>query len=406
MHTYTLKETTLNFTLGMFAFLMSFNYILLGGLNVSILVFMYMILRLQNNFPIFAIGKGVHMLVFAVAFGTILSAMDVNTTVIDATKRALTVLPNYLYWCVLVLIMINLSSYIKWPAITPKIAIGLLLTLIFYTFRHTIVLPFLKDNSPNAYAFILVCFSAITVSYFTQTKGKIAGIIVLSLLLISLISIERRSGLALVGLSSLAAMFLEKVKIQYLTVPIIVGISITIMLQLSIVEDALYEASPRIHEAIYESDEITKTDQSYLTRRLMIERGMVSFAEHPLTGVGINNYAVNKIVNTDGNFEGADLVLVKTEDKVISAHNSYLLLLVEGGIMLLLPILMIFLYNLISFIRHYNRRTMVENSIYWSFIAMTLHLYVIAEIVNVYAWFIIGAATSLSYKYNTQAKVK
>ncbi len=389
----------LNASLGLLALLMSFNSVILGGTNISIFIFGYILLRFGPDYHFFTFGHTSQYIALFFILGVLASAFDVNTEAFDAQQRAFTVLPNYLYWAILIIILSNLKFYINWSTISKFIFFGLVLTLIFYTLRKSISLSFIKNNTPNSYAFVLVCFSAISVAYVSEKYNKVYASVFLGLIMLSLLSIERRAGFVLVGLSSTAAMYLRRVKLQYLTTPLVVAFAFVILLQLDAVEDALMEQSPRIHELIYENEEITTTDQSYLTRRLMIERGMVVFGEHPLTGIGINNYATNKIVNTDGNFEGADLVLGKAEDKQYSAHNSYLLVLVEGGLLVLLPILLLFGYNIYQFIIKYNQRSLIENAFYWSFIAVCIHLYFIAEIVNVYAWFLFASVSAISTKY-------
>lgn len=395
---YSLKA--LNASIGLFALLMSFNSLILGGTNISIFVFGYILLRFGPDYSFFTFGHTSQYIALFFAIGVLASAFDVNTDAFDAQQRALAVLPNYLYWAILIIILSNLKFYINWLTIGKYIFYGLVLTLIFYTLRKSISLPIVKNNTPNSYAFVLVCFSAISVAYVSEKYNKVLASVFLGLIMLSLLSIERRAGFVLVALSSTAAMYLKRVKLQYLTTPLIVAFVFVILLQLDAVEDTLMEQSPRIHELIYANDEITTTDQSYLTRRLMIERGMVVFAEHPLTGIGINNYAVNKIINTDGNFEGADLVLGKSEDKQYSAHNSYLLVLIEGGLVVLVPILMMFAYYIYQFIVKYNQRSIIENAYFWGFIAVCIHLYFIAEIVNVYAWFLFASVGAISTKYS------
>lgn len=395
---YSVKS--LNATLGLLALLMSFNSLLIVGINVSLLVFIYLLIRFSADYHFFSFGHTIHFIASLFFLGVVISALNVNTEAVDGQQRAFVVLPNYFYWTLLIIMITNLKFYINWYVIARYIMLGLILTLIFYTFRKSIALPIVKNNTPNSYAFILVCFSAIAVAYVSEKYNKMYALLFLGIILLSLLSIERRAGFVLVSISSIAAIFLKRVKAQYLVTPLVVTFIILITLQLDAVENLLLESSPRIHELIYENEEITKTDQSYLTRRLMIERGMIIFDEHPLTGIGINNYSVNKVINTEGNFDGAELILAKSEDNQYSAHNSYLLLLIEGGLLLLIPVILLFGYNIYHFVSKYNKRNPIENAYYWSLVAVCIHLYFIAEIVNVYAWFLFAAVSAITTKYN------
>lgn len=386
----------LNKWFGIFALFMSFNSILFFRTNISIVVFLLILFQFTPKFNFFSIEKPAQRIVLLIIIGILTSFWDTSTENLLHASKSIQVLPNYLYWMILVIILINLRFDLNWYIIARYLSIGLVFTLIIYFFRKGISLPFIKNNTPNSYSFILICFSAISVTYIGDKYNKTFALILLALLVLSVLVIERRAGTTLVLLSSLAALYLKRVKIQFMLPPIIVFVIMFILIQLSAVENIIYNQSPRIHELIYESEEITKTDQSYLTRRLMIERGLVIFEENPLTGIGLNNYANIKVVNTEGNFEGADLVLNKLEDEHVSAHNSYLLVLVEGGLLLLIPIVILFIFILYHFIIHYNKRTQIENAYFWSFIAVVIHLYFIAEIVNVYAWFLFGCVAAIT----------
>ncbi len=392
----------LNKWFGYFALFMSFNSILFFRTNISMVVFLLILFQFAPKFNFFSIEKPAQRIVLLIIIGILTSFWDTSAENLLNSSKSMQVLPNYLYWMIMVIILINLRFDLNWLNIARYVSIGLIFTLIIYFFRKGISLPFIKNNTPNSYSFVLICFSAITISYIGMKYNKMYALIVLTLLVLSVLVIERRAGTVLVLLSSLAALYLKRIKIQFMFPPLIVFIIMFILIQLSVVENAIYNQSPRIHELIYESEEITKTDQSYLTRRLMIERGLVIFSDNPLTGIGLNNYANIKVVNTEGNFEGADLVLNKLEDEHVSAHNSYLLVLVEGGLLLLIPIIILFTFILYHFVIDYNKRSQIENSYFWSFLAVIIHLYFIAEIVNVYAWFLFGCVAAICTKINDE----
>ncbi len=392
----------LNKWMGYFALFMSFNSILIFKTNISMLVFVLILYQFSPKYNLFNITKPVQKITLLIIVGVLISFWTTEEETLVNASKSIQVLPNYLYWMIMLIMLVNLRYDIDWNNISKYITIGLIFTLIIYFFRKGIAVSFIKNNTPNSYSFILVCFSAVAVTYIGEKYNKIYSLLLLALIVISVVVIERRAGTVLVSLSSVAALFLRRVKLQYMFPPIIVATLLAILIQLEFVENAIFNQSPRIHELIYESEEITKTDQSYLTRRVMIERGLVVFEENPLTGVGINNYANIKVINTDGNFEGAELVLHKVEDEHFSAHNSYLLVLVEGGLILLIPIVVLFLYLLYHFVIDFNKRTQIENAYFWSFLAVVIHLYVIAEIVNVYAWFLFGCVAAITTKINDQ----
>lgn len=378
---------------------MSFNSIVLFGVNISLIVFALITLKFSPQIKIFNVNTVPQVLAVLIYSGVILSVLDIDTGS-EGLSRSLAVLPNYLYWCLLTVLTVNLRYKILWSKMAVAVAFGLMLTLIFYQFGDFDFLDLLKNNSPNSYSFILVCFSAITVKAIQEKYGMFYALILMAIILLSLIDIERRAGFVLVLLSCTAALSIKQAKMQYLLTPLIIACVMFIAFQLPVVESMLEQASPRIYELLYETENVAATDQSYLTRKLMVERGLSSFEEHPITGVGINNLGLLEFED-EGAFEGAEIVMGKAEGRKFSAHNSYIFLLVEGGLGLIVPFLLLLAYNVMNFVRKFNARTPLENAFYWSFIAMIIHLYMISEIVNVYAWFLLAAVSSLSIKYES-----
>ena len=245
----------------------------------------------------------------------------------------------------------------------------------------------------------MICFSAVSLVFLSKKYGNIIALLFLGLILLTLINHERRAGFILVLLSALASLYIKKIRIVAFITPIIVGLLVYAMLQSNVVENMLYNNSPRIYELLYENKKLKATDQSYLVRRAQVEKGLTIFSEHPLTGIGLNNFVLYS-VQFQGNFEGAELVINKEGLDNISSHNSYINLLAEGGLLIIIPFALLLLYNLFHFIKSYNKRSQIENAFYWSFIGMCIHLYFISEIVNVFAWFLIGIVSALSVTYS------
>lgn len=398
-HGHSIAKLTLR--LKQYAYLMSFNSILVVGLNASILLFGYMAFAFSKWFnykPQYYI-QWLALLFFA---GALISIADIDTY--DHLAKALQVMPNYLYWIILIIVLVNLRNNLPIEQMSYGVLFGLITTLIIYQIQDIGILGFLKRNTPNSYSFILICFGAISVVACNKRFNLGLAFSLLLLLVLSLLLEGRRAGLVLVGMSSIFSLFIKQINIKYLAGIIIIGFAGALLLQLEIIETAIQKSNTRIYELIYETENITKADQSYLTRRMMIERGLHSFNDNPLNGVGINNYT-NIETEDEGNFIGAELILQKTDGKTFSAHNSYIVLLVEGGMLLIIPFILILLFNLYHFVIAYNKRTQIENAFYWSFAAMVIHIYFISEILNVYAWFLIGVVSAISMKYKIKTFV-
>ncbi len=381
---------------------MAFPTILIFGQNISIFFFIAIVYKLYGKLTLFKLSNKAMILPLLFSFGAIISVVDTNVNDGNVYSKGLAVLPNYLYWSLLVVMMANIRSLIRLQTIAKYTMMGVIATIIYYNLQ-----PFLSNLrfifnklSPNSFSFILICFSAPCFIYLLKVKkSKILAFSFLLVALFYLVSEGRRSGTMLVFLPCILALLFAKIEIKNLFIGILFFLTSFGIMQTQSAEDLVKSTNPRIYGMLYESDNITTEDRSYLVRRLQVEKALLVFREHPLTGIGLNNYT-NYDVNFEGNFEGAEFVVSKEGMNDKSAHNSYVSLLAEGGLFVMLPFLGLLVFNVFHFIIDYNRRSQIENAYYWSFCAMCIHLYFITGIVNVYAWFLISIVFMLSVKYS------
>lgn len=390
--------------------LVSFNNILIAGINISLIVFIYIFFTYTQRVNLIKISYLPQVVSIFFAVAAIISVLDVNVENDASMPRAIAVLPNFIYWALLIIVISNLSirydflSQDSLSKISKYLTIGLVSTAFFYNILGNLSAAAIKGNTPNSYSFVLVCYSAIATAYISEKYNKKIALLFFGLLLASLITLERRAGFALVFSSGLLAIYLEKLNFRNL---LLLGLFLPLfyfILNLNIVSGMLMKASPRIYESIYQTENIKQFDHSYLTRVAQIQKGFTIFEDNPLTGIGLNNFS-NIDIDIQGNFEGFELIMNKElSDK--SAHNSYIALLAEGGLFIVIPFGILLSYNFYYFLLFYFKRTKLENAIYFSFIAMCFHMYLISELYNVYAWFLIALVTSISLKYQRAMKTK
>lgn len=399
-----MAQTKLQNVLCFFALFMSFNNLLILGTNISMFLFIYLLILTVKKYSVIRLNALPHWMVFFFALGAVVSVSDVNASGEDAVARSMSVIINFIYWCLLVIFVSNIAPKIgllkdeTLYRMAGYIALGVFICVIFYEFKNVLDFPFLKRNTPNSYAFVLVCYSAIAMVYIRKVYSRNAMLFGLGLILFSMLFLERRAGFMLVALSTFCALNFDKLTLKSFVSILFVGLFGLVLLQFDLVKGGVKNASPRIYETIYESENISTQDQSYLTRVAMIEKGLVIFQGHPLTGIGLNNFS-NHYVKIPGNFIGSELVIQKElNDK--SGHNSYIALLAEGGLLVFVPFLILLLYNLYHFVTDFKKRTRIESAFYWSFLAMCIHIYFISEIYNVFAWFLISMVTAISIKYS------
>lgn len=383
-----------------FAFCMAFPVILVAGRNLS--MFIFVLLFITTNYKLLRINNKLTFVTFLFGIGSILSVINSNTLEGSSIIQSLQVLPNYIYWTIMVISLTNLNKIIHLEKISKYVMYGIV-TLICYF----VLLPYIRDSNIiifnnltlNSFSFLLICFIPPTIVYIFYHKRNKKIAIFIFLVCISILILEgRRSGTVLVLIPTLLALNFKQINISKLRNSLIYFSVILVIFSTSFTENIIKSSNDRIHNLIYESEDIFSTDISYLTRRLQVEKALIIFNKYPLTGIGLNKWA-NYRVNFVGDFEGSEYVINKRSMDEKSAHNSYMSLLGEGGLFLLIPFLLILLFNILEFIKKYNLRSQIENAYYWSFLGMIIHLYFISAIVNVYCWFIIGIVSMISIKY-------
>ncbi len=102
-------------------------------------------------------------------------------------------------------------------------------------------------------------------------------------------------------------------------------------------------------------------------------------------------------------FEGTFYVIKKENILKMSAHNSYLSLLAEGGLVLFIPFILLILMNLWRSIKNIHHLDTFTIAIILGFVAMLIHLWFISAILGVYAWFNIGLTTAILQKNDEES---
>jgi len=193
----------------------------------------------------------------------------------------------------------------------------------------------------------------------------------------------------LVFISGMLTIFVRRIRLLDLLRYGLLFITIFVALQFSAVADAIESSSPRIHQLLYERDAMVEEDRSYLTRVAMIEKGMNLFERYPLTGVGIVNFSKTE-GEIEGNFEGSQFVINKEDINNLSAHNSFIAALSEGGLFMFVPWILLLLSIILKFGISITNIDHKYYPIFWGCFGMFSHYSSATGYVNVYSWFIIA----------------
>jgi O-antigen ligase len=278
--------------------------------------------------------------------------------------------------------------------------LGYVSSIISYYFLTPIfdLLPLYRNLSPNNFAFVLIIFSPIATAYFQKRfDNTMFTIIFILIITLSGFLSGSRSASLLAGIGGLLVISINNwIKIIGVIFLGVFGyIVLPQVLENPSIKQTIRGLNERTYDLIYSTDETFATDRSYLTRVAVIKKGLNLFERNPLAGIGIGNFHRTH-GEIDFSFEGGEFIEARHEtlENRISAHNSYISFLSEGGLLLFIPMIAMMFYPLIYFVMNFNNINQYDKAIFVGIIFMCIHAYFIVGMVNVYAWFLIGIANS------------
>lgn len=389
-------------------FFMAYPYIIIiQNMSFYFMIWFYMIAS-RYYVKLFRIGSlmsiGAFLFALAAVISSIGAGMKFNA---DLFFNSIKILPNYIYWATIVIGIGNIGFKVSKILDIYKIIFWGVVASIFTFHLAPFIFPWMGKISPNAFAFLLIIFSPLATSYVHQTK-KSNSLTILFILFVTLAGFL--SGSRSASLLTLIGCFGVLALNSWVNM-LILGFSITFftiaapeILENPGVKSTIRGLNERTYEILYNTGETLETDLSYLTRLALIEKGMSIFNDHPITGVGVNNFTK---LNFDIQFEFEGGQLLEHKEDVIaegtSAHNSYISFLSEGGILLLIPMLFLMFYPTYYFVTKFNQVDSKDRAIFIGVICMSIHSWFISGMLNVFGWYLLGIANSyIIYKKPTR----
>lgn len=376
-----------------YAFFMAFPTILIVQ-NISIFFFPFLLYGLYSlSGKLFTLKYGIQFIALAFGVGAILSVVNIPERMASGSfGNALEVLPNYLYWVVLILVLTSHRKWIQLDAVYLGIFWGILFSIVYYFVLQNFLtgIPIFKVLTQNTFAFLLICYCPILV-WFTWYKFGFwkAIIILIGLSVFGFLSGSRSGSLLTLSGGVFALLLNRKSGTRIYLFGVIAYLIVVFTIDNKVVKETVYYLNTRTYDLIYNRTKTLEEDRSYLTRLAQVEKSLLIFDKYPWNGIGLNNFG-NYRINLPGNFEGSKYVVNKKDIDKKSAHNSYFGFLAEGGILLTIPFVLLLLYCILWYLKSMQKLKPEYRPIFIGIIHMSIHLYFIYAILNVFAWFLIG----------------
>lgn len=397
----------IQFRLNMFVLFLAFPAFSVLGNSITFYLFLDLILRvgIKKNINY----KGPYLFL---AFLTVGFISSIFTPVVDRHPgffSAVLILIQFIYWITLASFLIknyfriNLIELSKWMFIGTLIYI-----FVFFIFPFNFELGFASiEFKPGRNALVFNLLSSIPLSFYYILKrwGKKGALIGLFFFLLVMLSTNGRAGSIIFLIQALLIIGIVYIKVQKNFRLILIMLCTVFVLsqtdsyqaQMLILSYQVDKINPRLGALLRLGDDGSlKRDKSWLQRKLLISKGKEIFAKHPFIGIGPMNfrYYDSKLeeYSTFNFLQGNSRELYNSR----SAHNSYIQVLTEFGLVGFIFFLVIIFRPIYFFWRNFNSATLkVEHLPIVCLIGISIHFYAISAFTGAIPWLVIGLSWAL-----------
>jgi len=388
-----------------FAFFLPIGMVKIAGVSITFFIFLIIVyIFLKNKKKIFKINKYtdyLFILLFILLFISLIFAEDtfreINTVFLFKISM------QYIYWFTLAMFVKTWIHKYNFLQLSKYLFYGLL-GLIFYKYAINPIALLYRDYigylPRNTFTYFVVITAPLAL-YYTYNKFSIIKNIIISFGIFIFTAISQsRTGTALVFLeiaillSSAKPYIKRKVIIfSFLILPFI-GLGWTHMSDTRVyIGDLIEPINPRMALMIKDPERLNTLDKSWLIRKLMVQKGLRLFEEHPFLGIGLGHF---KYYWTDLDIQSEQLYMGLESYNKRSSHNSYIKTLAESGIFALLSLIMLQLIIIFKGFKYVAKMQFTAKIfIYTSFIGMSIYWYVISAITGAIPWFMVGLGMAM-----------
>lgn len=398
--------------LNWFVFFLPIGMIKIVGISITFFIFLMIVyIFLKNNRKIFRVNKHSDYGLIALFLLFFISMIFAEETYREVSTFFLFKISfQYVYWFALAMFVktwifkydfVQLSKYFFYGVIA----------LIFYKYVMNpiaLIYPnFIGYIPRNTFTFFLVISVPLAMYYTYQKYSFIKNMLIsLGFLFFAAISQSRTGmGLMFLELSTLLVSARPRIKkgviIFFIIVTPLIGVMST---QQEIIREYASQIvepfNPRMAKLIANPNRLESIDKPWLIRKLMVQKGLKIFEEHPFFGIGTGHF---KYYWVNLEIKSRQLYMGLASYNRRSSHNAYVKTLAESGIFALLSLVSLQLLILIKGFKYIAQlKFSAELFIYISFVGMSIYWYVISAITGAIPWFIFGLGMALLSKKEIQ----
>lgn len=399
-----------------FFFFLGFPALEILGNSITFYLFILIILEVKNFGKFNFLGKKIFIILLISIFISTIFAPFLERSPGIISK--FTLLIQYSYWILLVFFLIQYKNKINIVQLskylTYSIAISSFFYFVFPLEIESSLISIKLGQERNAFVFNLLCVAPLTFFYLREKGGILLCLITMLIYIIVMMSTNGRSGsiLILFEMSVVLSMLTQRMLsiIRFFTLILLLTFTATesdifqpVLFQLA---ENVKEINPRLSGFILEEgDGSLERDKSWGQRKLMIEKGFEIFKEYPVFGIGANNFKYYD-AELSAHASSQFYYLVQTKDwyNGRSAHNSYIQILAEFGIIGLSLFILILAFPLFYFVKKFIFSQLTFNDIaIVSLLSMTVYFYAISSFTGAIPWVIIGLSW---YQIHQNTKIR
>jgi O-antigen ligase len=363
----------------------------LGTISLSFVFGAILIVFSLRDYRFFFVPRGLTWFLFV--FVTV-ALFGLVITEVPADKTTLVRAAQLVYWFLLAVFVYNTYDYLDKILLSKVVLLAALLFIVLDVTLMTI--------NQNSVAFTVVIMGPLGYYFLKRYSYKL----IYALLLLFLMLLNgSRTGAILAFVQTILFFFLFTPRLnRYVRVLSITVIVLAVSLNLAPVRIAagklINPINERVGEFLINPDEVFRNDMSWLQRRAQINKGLQIFREHTLLGIGIFNFP-QYVIDIDVSNIETDRKSIRNIDNR-SAHNSYLSLLAETGILGFSSIVLMFVFALIPFYKKLNQiGGSFEGCVFISTVGLLGYFYFISGFFGSSAWLIYGLILGASEKIKT-----